>query len=135
GGVLMALYQYRQLLVYGVKGFATGISHGGVEPFYPPQEGQTKPDYNKWRVDAEVLRTRHAGVDGKWYFSMSKDDTAGQLLGFEIWMDRDEDPCEVYLFDYRDVEGGKLPHRIEIRFGDKPYANLIVNNWRKEASK
>jgi len=135
GGVLMALYQYRQLLVYGVKGFATGISHGGVEPFYPPQEGQTKPDYNKWRVDAEVLRTRHAGVDGKWYFSMSKDDTAGQLLGFEIWLDRDEDPCEVYLFDYKDVGDGQLPHRFEIRFGDKTYANLIVNRWRKEVGK
>ena len=88
------------------KGFATGFSHGGVEPFYPPREGETKPDYAKMRVDAEVLRTRHAGVDGKWYFSMKNDETAGQLLGFEIWLDRDEDPCEVYLFDYKDVDGG-----------------------------
>jgi serine protease Do len=135
GGLLMALYQYRQLLVYGPKGFATGFSHGGVEPFYPPQEGQTKPDYNKWRVDAEVLRTRHAGVDGKWYFSMNKDDTAGQLLGFEIWLDRDEDPCEIFLFDYKDVGDGKLPHRFEIRFGEKTYANLIVNRWKKDVGK
>lgn len=132
GGLLMALYQYRQLLVYGAKGFATSFSHGGVEPFYPPQEGQTKPDYGKLRVDTEVLRTRHAGVDGKWYFSMKNDDTAGQLLGFEIWLDGDEDPCEVYLFDYKDVDGGKLPHRLEIHFGDKTYANLIVNRWKIE---
>jgi serine protease Do len=135
GGLLMALYQYRQLLVYGAKGFATGFSHGGMEPFYPPREGQTKPDYVKQRVDAEVLRTRHAGVDGKWFFSMKNDETAGQLLGFEIALDRDEDPCEVYLFDYKDVEGGKLPHRLEIRFGDKTYANLVVNRWKLEASK
>lgn len=136
GGLLMALYQYRQLLVYGAKGFVTSFSHGGVEPFYPPREGQTKPDYASMRVDAEVLRTRHAGVDGKWYFSRNKDETAGQLLGFEIWLDRDEDPCEVYLFDYRDVDGGgKLPHRLEVRFGDKTYATLLVNAWKKEESK
>jgi serine protease Do len=135
GGLLMALYQYRQLLVYGAKGFASACSHGGVEPFYPPREGQTKPDYMKQRVDAEVLRTRHAGADGKWYFSMKNDDTAGLLLGFEIWLDREEDPCEVYLFDYKDVGGGKLPHRLEIHFGDKTYANLIVHTWKKEESK
>ncbi len=136
GGLLMALYQYRQLLVSGAAGFVTSFSHGGVEPFYPPREGQAKPDYAKLRVDAEVLRTRHAGVDGKWYFSMKNDDTAGQLIGFEIWLDRDEDPCEVYLFDYRDVDGGgKLPHRLEIRFGDKIYANLTVNVWRKAEGK
>jgi serine protease Do len=130
GGLLMALYQYRQLLVYGAKGFVTNFSHGGVEPFYPPREGQAKPDYVKLRLDAEVFRTRHAGVDGKWYFSTKNDETAGQLLGFEIWLDRDEDPCEVYLSDYRDVDGGKLPHRMEVRFGDKVYANLIVNAWK-----
>ncbi|HTU91247.1 MAG TPA: trypsin-like peptidase domain-containing protein [Gemmataceae bacterium] len=136
GGLLMALYQYRQLLVYGAKGFVTSFSHGGVEPFYPPREGQTKLDYTNIRVDAEVLRTRHAGVDGKWYFSMKNDETAGQLLGFEIWLDRDDDPCEVYLFDYRDVDGGgKLPHRLEIHFGDKTYANLIVNAWKKTEGK
>jgi serine protease Do len=136
GGLLMALYQYRQLLVHGAKGFATGCSHGGVEPFYPPLEGQTKPDYERMCVDAEVLRTRHASADGKWYFSKKNDATAGQLLGFEIWLDRDEDPCEVYLFDYKEVDGGaKLPHRMEIHFGDKVYANLIVNTWKKEENK
>jgi S1-C subfamily serine protease len=135
GGLLMALYQYRQLLVHGPKGFATGFSHGGIEPFYPPRAEQGKVDYTKLRVDAEVIRTRHAGVDGKWYFSTKNDETAGQLLGFEVWLDRDDDPCEVYLSDYKDVDGGKLPHRFEVRFGDKPYANLNVNTWKKEEGK
>jgi S1-C subfamily serine protease len=135
GGLLMALYQYRQLLVYGPKGFATGFSHGGVEPFYPPREGDAKPDYAKMRVDAEVIRTRHAGADGKWYFSMKNDETAGQLLGFEISLDRGEDPCEVYLSDYKDEGGVQLPHRLDIRVGDKAYASLTVNNWKKEVGK
>jgi serine protease Do len=135
GGLLMAFYQYRQMLVYGAKGFATSFSHGGAEPFYPPREGQSQPDYSKMRVDAEVIRTRHASTDGKWYFSKQNDETRGQLLGFEIWLDRDKDPCEVYLSDYKDVGGGKLPHRFEIRYGDKAYASLTVNSWKKEASK
>ena len=135
GGLLMALYQYRQLLVHGPKGFASGFSHGGIEPFYPPAPAQSKVDYLKLRVDAEVIRTRHAGADGKWYFSTRNDATAGQLLGFEIFMDRDEDPCEVYLSDYRKVDGGELPHRIEIRYGDKTYADLVVNAWKKQAGK
>jgi S1-C subfamily serine protease len=135
GGLLMALHQYRQLLVYGPKGFASAFSHGGIEPFYPPREGQTKVDYAKLRVDAEVLCTRHAGVDGKWYFSTKPDGTAGQLIGFEIWLDHDEDPCEVYLYDYRDVGDGKLPHRIEVRHGDKIYASLNVNSWKKQEGK
>jgi S1-C subfamily serine protease len=135
GGLLMALYQYRQMLVLGPKGFALGFSHGGVEPFYPPKEGESKVDYSKLRVDAEVIRTRHAGADGKWYFATKDDETAGQLIGFEIWLDRDEDPCEVYLFDYKDVDGGKLPHRFLIRFNDKHYADLVVNSWKKEEGK
>ena len=31
----------------------------------------------------------------------------------------DEDPCEVYLSDYQAVDGRQLPHRIEVRYGDK----------------
>ena len=49
GGLLMALYQYRQLLVQAAKGFATGVSHGGVEPFYPPRG---KPNQARLRQDA-----------------------------------------------------------------------------------
>ena len=64
----MALYQYRQLLAYGAKGFVGEFSHGGIEPFYPLPADRSRPDYAKLRVDCEVLRTEHAGVDGKWYF-------------------------------------------------------------------
>ena len=36
GGLLVALYQYRQMLAFGPKGFVGDFSHGGVEPFYLP---------------------------------------------------------------------------------------------------
>ena len=41
----------------------------------------------------------------------------------------DRDPCEVYFYDYKDVDGRKLPHRIEVRYGDKRYAVLTVDKY------
>ena len=44
-------------------------------------------------------------------------------------VDRDDDPCEVFLSDYRPESGGQLPGRIEVRYKDKTYAVLNVNKW------
>ncbi len=143
GGLLLALYQYRQFLAYGIKGFSGEFSHGGVEPFYPPSPTGEKMDYSKLRVDCEVIRTSQAGMPAKWYFSTKEDDTRGQLVGFEVWTDSEKDkrdPCEVYLAEYKDVDGRKLPHRIEVHFADKgnadrTYAVFNVNTWKLEAGK
>jgi serine protease Do len=125
GGLLLALYHYHELLTVGEKSFTGEFSHGGVEPFYPPPADGSKPDYKKQRVDCEVLRTEQAGVAGKWYFSQ-QDQT---LLGFELYLDRSEDPCEVYLSDYRPVDGRMLPHRLEVYYKDGPYAVLKVTSY------
>ena len=58
-----------------------------------------------------VSRTEHAAIPAKWYFSQ-KDQT---LLGYEVTVDKEEDPCEVFLADYRMVDGRLLPHRVEVR--------------------
>jgi S1-C subfamily serine protease len=131
GGLLVALYQYRQLLAFGDKGFSGEFSHGGVEPFYPPLPGDAGPDYTKQRVMCEVLRTRLAGAPAKWYFSKSD----GSLLGFEVAVDRDDDPCEVYLSEYHQEDGRSLPGRMEVRYKDKTYAVLNGINWKLEAAK
>jgi S1-C subfamily serine protease len=129
GGLLLALYQYQQLLTLGEKAFPSNFSHGGIEPFYPPLPSGTKPDYAKQRVDCEVLRTESAGVTAKWYFSQ-KDQT---LMGFEVWVEdvNKDDPCEVYLDDYQKVEGGrKLPHKIDVVYGNNRYATLTVKEYK-----
>jgi hypothetical protein len=77
------------------------------------------------RVDCAVLRTKHGSVECKWYFSL-KDQ---QLLGFETFLTKDADPCEVYFSDYKPVDGKELPHRIEVRYGDKRYAVLKVDKF------
>jgi S1-C subfamily serine protease len=135
GGLLLALYQYRQLLAFGPAGFgkveSTRVfSHGGIEPFYPMTDKE-KVDYSKIRVDAGVIRTQLANVPAKWYFAIEDDKDKrwqkGQLIGFEVTPDRDEDPCEVCLSEYKDVGGGRtLPGKFEVRRGDKKYASLNV---------
>jgi hypothetical protein len=126
GGLMMALYHYRRLLTLGAKGFEAEFAHGGFEPFYPyPADGSVPKSLAALRVDCEVLRTRHASVECKWYFDRKEH----ALLGVETYVTKDGDPCEVYFYDYKDVDGRKLPHRLEVRFGDKQYAVLTINKY------
>jgi hypothetical protein len=132
GGLVLALYLYRQMLVYGAKGFTRDFSHGGVEPYYPPT-GKEKPEYVKSRVMSEVLRTKYAGVEARWYFAIEddKDDRwkKGEMIGFEVTPDKDEDPCEVCLSHYKNVGGGlSLPSKMHVRRGGKPYADLTITS-------
>jgi len=127
GGIMAALFYYRQLLTLGEKGFVGQYAHGGEEPFYPPRaDGSPPKRLGDLRVDAEVLTTEEADVTGKWYFSK----TDQTLLGFEIWIERNDDPCEVYLYDYKEVNGKKLPHRMEVRYGNDRYATLNIREYK-----
>jgi S1-C subfamily serine protease len=126
GGLLAALYQYRRLLTAGPGGFEGGFDHGGFEPWYAfPTDGKPVESLAKLRVDCDVLRTKHAAVECKWYFS-KKDHT---LLGCEAHVTKDDDPCELYFSEYKPVDGRILPHRIDVRYGDKKYGNLVVTKY------
>lgn len=134
GGLMMALYHYHRLMTVGAKGFEGLFAHGGNEPFYPyPATGAAPKSLADLRVDCAVLRTKHGSVDCKWYYSL-KDH---RLLGFETYLIKDTahpsetelDPCEVYFSDYKAVDQRELPHRIEVRYGDKRYAILTVEKF------
>ncbi len=132
GGLLLAFYHYRRLLTLGEKGFEQQFIHGGNEPFYPmPLDGSKPKSYSDLRVDTEVLRTEHAAVAAKWYFSL-KDQ---KLLGFEVAAAKDEDPCEVYFSDYKPVDGRELPHRLEVRYGNERFGILTVKSYQLTAAK
>ncbi len=131
GGLMMALYHYHRFLTHGPKGFEAEFTHGGMEPFYPPRTDGTAPkSLAELRVDCDVIRTKHGPVTCKWYFSQ-KDHT---LLGFETYIVKNTDPCEVYLSDYKPVDGRMLPHRIEARWGDNRYAVLTVTKYTLKAN-
>src|SRR5262245_47456904 len=126
GGLLMALYHYHRLLTLGSKGFEGGYSHGGREPFYPPAGDAAAPrSLASQRTDTQILHTEHAAVHGLWHFT--PDDA--RLLGFEMTISKDDDPCEVYLSDYGSIDGRSLPHRIDVRFGNDNYGVLTVKRY------
>jgi serine protease Do len=127
GGLLAAWYVYHRLLTLGEKGF-NDFAHGGHEPIYPPPPpsiDKTPPPPASLRVDAEVLNTRHGPFLTKWFF-----DRADQkLLGFELRLNENEDPCEVYLSDYRSVSGRMLPHRLQVQHGDGHYGSFTFSSF------
>ncbi len=118
GGVMLALYHWRRLLVLGEKGFEGHFRHGGVEPYYPLGTVQS-------RIDAEVLNTEYGGVAAKWFFSPQD----RMLLGVECYVDKDRDPCEVAFFDYKEIDGRKLPQRLEVRYADKEFGVFAVKAY------
>jgi serine protease Do len=130
GGLLMAMYQYQRLLTQGTKGFEGGFSHGGHEPFYPPKtDGSTPAKLADLRTETDVLHTEHAAVHGKWFFGQAD----AKLLGFEVTISKDDDPCEVFLADYKAVDGRQLSHRVEVKYGNETYGVLTVKGYKLAA--
>jgi S1-C subfamily serine protease len=136
GGLLTALYQYRRFLTMGRAGFEGRFDYEGIEPFYAPRVSAVagRPDsagesLAASRADTEVIATEHAAVPAKWYFAPRE----STLVGFEIYPLADEDPCEVYLSDYRQVNGHLLPHEIRIRHGDEWFGTMVIDNWQLSA--
>jgi serine protease Do len=126
GGFLMALFQYHRLLTLGAKGF-TAFNHAGYEPLYPmPADGLKLKSYSDIRVDTEVLKTEHAAFSSKWFFSQRDQN----LLGAEVTVIRDEDPCELYFSDYRPASGRQLPYRIEVRYGNGSYGVFKIKSYQ-----
>lgn len=127
GGMMMALYHWQRFLLMGKDGFKTRFDHGGHYPFYPVPIDQDEKNVNyiEHRHDCEVIHTEFAAVKGKWYFSLEDQ----KLLGFEIWVSDDEDPCEVYLHDYKEIDGRQLPHTFVVRHGNNRYAVLRATDY------
>ncbi len=143
GGLMMAAYQYRRYLTLDPKKMDKEICHhAGMEPVYlMPADGSKPKKYEDVRVFAEVIRTEHADVPAKWYYYKAalnpqfKDKhpfVDGTLFAAEVTVARDQDPCELYFGDFKDVAGRQVPHKVEVRNGDKRYAvfNVKVTTFK-----
>ncbi|MBM3993664.1 MAG: trypsin-like serine protease [Planctomycetes bacterium] len=129
GGLIAAIYVWRHLLTEGEKGFPSECNHGGSEPIYPPPPQGAAPQggWMKRAVLANVLTTRLANYQCKWFFAQSDH----KLLGFELRLqDANEDPCEVYFSDYRNVNGRQLPHEMAVYFRDVHYGTFSVTKYQ-----
>jgi serine protease Do len=105
GGLLPALYLWRRLAVEGPGEFGE-VHYLGTVPL-AGHDGLV-----------DVLVGIHGGVECRFLF----DPGQGHLLAMEMFPEEHADPCEIYFLDYRELEGRRLPGRMEVRFGDEPYA-------------
>jgi S1-C subfamily serine protease len=132
GGLLAAMYLWQRLLTLGPEAFQAECSHGGFEPFYPPPaDGKPAKSLAGLRVDCEVLNTRHGTYMAKWFFAR----TDQKLLGFEVrTQDANEDPCELYFYDYRTVGGRQLPHAMQVWYQDRRYGYFTISSYQFPAA-
>jgi len=112
GGLLAALHLWQRLVLVGPRRFGE-VWYFGTLPW--PDDGRL----------AACLVGIQGGVETRFYF----DPTEGDLVGIEMQAAEDQDPCEIYLSDFRPVDGRRLPHRWVIRHGDKQFADLRITDY------
>jgi serine protease Do len=117
GGLLAALHLWRRLLVHGIERFGQVYYQGAF-----PMPGQD--------ALADVLVGVHGGVETRFFV----DPGGGRLLGLELIVADDLDPCELYFSDYHDVEGRFVPHQIEVRHGADVYTVIKLTAFEAAAA-
>ncbi|HUY36258.1 MAG TPA: trypsin-like peptidase domain-containing protein [Pirellulales bacterium] len=118
GGLLAALYLWRRLLVGGPDQFGS-LDYFGTAPFI----GHDVPGRQEDLLD--VLIGTSGGVECQFVV----DPASGRLLLLEVFLRSDDDPCELYFFDYREHEGRELPGKLEVRYGDGLYGVFKLTDW------
>jgi serine protease Do len=112
GGLLATLHLWQRLVVTGPRRFGE-IYYLGTVP---------------WASDdhlADCLVGTYGDVEARFYFEPEK----GALIGVELQASEDQDPCEIYFDDIRQVDGRSLPHRWTVRHGDEVFAELTVSSY------
>jgi hypothetical protein len=112
GGLLAALHLWQRLLLLGPHRFGE-VYYLGTMP---------------WTTDeklADCLMATTSGVESRFYFDTVK----GDCTGLELRTADDEDPCEIYFDDIRQVEGRSLPFHWTIRHGDDVFADIKVSSY------
>ena len=115
GGLMPALYLWRRFALEGLDRFGD-VYYYGTAPLAGHQGL------------ADVLVGLHGGVECRFYF----DPADGHLLAMEMFPDEDSDPCELYFSDYAEKDGRLLPGKIEVRYGDEPFATLRIEGFKTE---
>ena len=116
GGLLPALVLWRRLVVEGPAAVGRTIFWGTA----PRTPATFAAGGSADLVD--VLESSVAGVVAR--FAVAAD---GRVLAIDLWCQPDADPCEVRL-SWEDAAAiGAMPARIDVRRGDVPFAELLVD--------
>ena len=116
GGLLAAIHLWQRLMLMGPRRFGD-VRYLGTLP------------WKKGEELADCLECVHGGVETRFYF----DPASGNLLGIEMNVADDQDPCEIYFDDIRPVNGRALPHNWTVRHGDEVFAELTISTYDRPA--
>ena len=119
GGLLLALHQWRRLLVSGPERFGT-VYYLGTAPVYIDHSSHGLADVFVGTFD--VLETR-------FYFNR------GQLVATELFPDIDVDPCEFHFRSYNSVDGRQIPSLIDVYHAGERYTTIQVDQLAFEPAK
>jgi len=117
GGLLPALYLWRRLAVTGPESFG--------EVYYLGTVALARQDIARQDVWADVLVGLHKGAECRFFF----DPADGRLLAMEMFPEDDVDPCELLFTEEREVDGRRMPGRIEARIGDDLYGVFEIEEY------
>jgi hypothetical protein len=111
GGLLAALHIWQRMLTVGPKGYGD-VYYYGTLPL-PEREGVF-----------DTLSGTYNVIDSRFLF----DPSSGEVVAVEFIPSADSDSCEVRFGDYRDVDGRKLPHRMEVKNGDRLFGVITIKS-------
>jgi S1-C subfamily serine protease len=117
GGMLAALHLWQRLMLVGPSRFGE-VYYLGEVPFGTDD------------VLADCLVGTYGDVEARFYF----DPDRGDLVGLEMQLSEDQDPCEVYFGDFRETDGRSLPHLWTVRHGDESFAELTISRYGRKSS-
>ena len=112
GGLLAALHLWQRLLLLGPRKFGE-VYYLGTMPW---KSGDKL---------ADCLVATHGGVESRFYFDPEK----SNLIGIELYISDEDDPCEIVFDDIRQVDGRSLPHHWTVRHGDDVFAEINVASY------
>lgn len=118
GGLLVTLHVWQRLIHKGLRQFG--------EVYYL---GQLPRRVNGESVDC--LIGIYAGLETCFQFDIA----TGDLVGIVMLPREGVDPCELYLSDYGDVSGIRLPRQWRVFHGERQFLELTVDDWQFKARK
>ena len=113
GGLFVALHLWHRMLTIGPERYGEVYYLGTA-----PMAGRNDL--------VDVLVAIHNVVETKFMF----DPSSGELLGMEMFPERDVDPCEIYFRDYVDRDGRLIPQQIEVRHGDQLFRVITIQELK-----
>jgi serine protease Do len=120
GGLLVALSLWRRLLLSGPADLGA-TSYWGTAPLFGRPQAAAGETTNPSFPLFDVLESEVAGVVAR--FSI---DDAGHVVGIDLWLAPDTDPCEVRLAPPAGAADAWQPPVIVVRRGTAPFATLLL---------